>query len=409
MSITTPEQFFDCLSDSGILSETDVQAARQMTAGLPDARTVAKRLANQGFLSRWQALQVLAGKLPAYLGKYKLLDQLGASETGAAFLAEHEQMERRVVVKVVNRKGLQAKDALDQFLDEARHLAAIDHRNMIHVFDVDSTGGQYYLVLEYVEGESLQSFVDRHGPLAFDAAAGYIALSASALAEAHQQQIWHHRLQPDRLLLDMHGELKVLDIGLARLADPQEDQRRASDQESGDVDYVAPEQATGKNKVDHRADVYALGCCFYFLLTGQVPYGQGNRAQRLKARLRPTAPDVRELRPDTPQELAEICAQMMATQPRQRLSIEQVGRQLGSWLKQQQAAQLSATALNEPPATIPAAAGKNGEEPQAFPILGDTEGRSRPTSAQVPDAGEEEDEEEELAELLDDDQNKKVW
>ncbi|MDH3719400.1 MAG: serine/threonine protein kinase, partial [Planctomycetota bacterium] len=333
MDIKTPEQFLDCLDDSGVLGKADLQAARETAAGLDDSKAVAQRLAKQGLLSRWQASQILAGKLPAHLGKYKLLDQLGVSKSGAAFLAEHEQMERRVVVKTITRADGQTDEAAHEFLDEARRLAGIDHRNIIHIFDVDRAGGQYYLVLEYVHGESLQRFVDRNGPLAYEAGAGYIALAASALAEAHQRGIHHHRLQPDRLLVDQHGELKILGMGVARLVDPQDDQRRTADVETGDVDYVAPEQATGKNKIDQRTDVYVLGCCLYFVLTGQVPYPEGTRAQRLKARLRRTAPDIRDLRPETPARLAEICARMMATQPRERLTAEQAGRQLNEWLK----------------------------------------------------------------------------
>ncbi len=139
-------------------------------------------------------------------------------------------------------------------------------------------------------------------------------------------------------MVDAHGQLKVLDIGLAQLIDPEQDARSAIEAEIDDVDFLAPEQATGKNKVDQRADVYALGCCLFYLLSGEVPYPEGDTQSRIRARVRKTPIDVRKVRSDTPDALAEVCAKMMTTQPRERVTGQKACRVLEAWLKENRSA-----------------------------------------------------------------------
>ncbi|MFP6668872.1 MAG: protein kinase, partial [Pirellulales bacterium] len=339
MAVTTREEFFVALSGAKLLPADRLFDAEEAVAGKTEPVTVARELVRKGFLSRWQAAQILVEKLPRHLGKYLLIDMLDTGESGAVFLAEHEQMSRRVILKAVSRKEGDSSTSVREFLDEAQLIATLDHRNIIHIFDVDKEDETFYLVMEYVEGENLQELVDRDGALPVDRAVSYIFQTASGLAHAHQNEIHHHGIKPDRLLVDEKDELKILDIGIAKLVDPNEETSGRANKNSKpeDVDYVAPEQATGKNKFDHRADIYSLGCSFYFLLTGQAPYPEGTTGERLKARIRKAPPSVVEIRSDVPDEIAELCASMMATQPRERIaSAGEVADRCEDWLKANQ-------------------------------------------------------------------------
>jgi serine/threonine-protein kinase len=339
MAVTTQQEFFVALAEAKLLSTKRLSEAEEAAAGKTEPTAVARELVHKGILSRWQAAQVLAKKLPQHLGKYLLIDMLDSSETGAVFLAHHEQMNRRVILKAVSRKKGDTNTSVREFIDEAQSIATLDHRNITHIFDVDKEDSTFYLVMEYVPGENLQELVEREGALPIDRAVSYVAQAASGLAHAHLNDIHHHGIKPDRLLVDEKGELKILDIGIAKLVDPDEETsgRASKNSRPEDVDYVAPEQATGKNKVDQRADIYSLGCTFYFLLTGQAPYPAGTTEERLKARIRKTPPSVAKHRPDVPDEIAELCASMMATQPRERVSaIDEVAGRCQDWLKAHQ-------------------------------------------------------------------------
>ncbi|MEK6247262.1 MAG: protein kinase, partial [Planctomycetales bacterium] len=175
--------------------------------------------------------------------------------------------------------------------------------------------------------------VSNEGPLPFHAAAGYVALAADALAHAHEQGIEHHGVRPDRLRLDQKGELKFLDIGVAGLVDPNQESS-IQYKDPFEVDYLSPEQATGKNKVDYRADIYSLGCTLFFLVTGRPPYSGGTIEKRLRARIRKQPRRITKFQPNAPKGIVDICARMMATQPRERITTASEVRQLlQNWLQ----------------------------------------------------------------------------
>ena len=170
----------------------------------------------------------------------------------------------------------------------------MDHRNIVRAYDVDNDGDIHYLVMEYVDGRDLQQMVKEDGPLDYAAAADYIRQAAEGLAHAHQAGLIHRDVKPANLLVDQKNVVKVLDLGLARFTDEDRASLTVAYDENvlGTADYLAPEQAIDSHGVDARADIYSLGCSFYFLLTGHPPFPDGTLPQRLMAHQKQPPPSI---------------------------------------------------------------------------------------------------------------------
>ncbi len=333
MAITTVEGFIEALEKSGLLEEAQLAEARQIASQAADAKSLARALVQKGLLSRWQAAQLLAGRTSVFfLGKYKLIEMLGRGGMGGVFLAHHTMMNRQVALKVISKQIAQDPAALEQFLAEARAIAALDHPNIVRAYNVDCEDGRYYLVMEYVEGKDLQRLVEEEGPLDFQKVADYIRQAAEGLAHAHQRNLIHCDIKPSNLLITEDGVVKILDLGLARLAAKETKQKTADPRLVGTVDYQAPELAMGNRQVDARSDIYSLGCTMFFLLTGRPPFGEGTLHERIVKHQTQPPPDIAALRPGTPKNLAAICRKMMAKKPENRFqSVEQVSKLLAQW------------------------------------------------------------------------------
>jgi WD40 repeat protein len=229
-------------------------------------------------------------------------------------------MRRRVALKVLPAEVVNEPGVLERFRREARAVAALDHPNIVRAFDFRQEGALHFLVMEYVEGASLQELVNRQGPLPIAQACAYIQQAALGLQHAHEAGLVHRDIKPANLLVDRAGVVKILDLGLARYGPEGESLTKKFDEGAvrGTADYIAPEQALNLHNVDGRADVYSLGATLYALLAGQPPFHEGTVAQKLlwHQMLEPTS--LRELRPQVPEELAEVVAGMMAKDPADR-------------------------------------------------------------------------------------------
>jgi len=333
MGVTSTEQFLGVLEKSELLEGEQLEKARQIAQAHAHPKTAARALVQEGLLSRWQAGQLLAGRSSFLLNKYKLIDLLGRGGMGSVFLAQHCTMNRRVALKVVSREIAEDPAALERFLNEARAIASLNHPNIVQAYSVDNEGSRYYIVMEYVDGPDLRRLVRDKGPLDYRRAADYVRQVAEGLAHAHAQKIIHCDIKPSNLLINSQGVVKILDMGLARLAGhgpTPSDERPESIQ--GSVDYLAPEQARAEGPVDHRADIYALGCTLYFLLTGQPPFPEGTVPERLMKHQSSEPPNVAQLRPDVPAELAAVCRKMMAKKPEDRYqTAQEVVEALSRW------------------------------------------------------------------------------
>lgn len=333
MAVTTSESFLAVLQKSKLLTREQLGQARSAAGQIADAKAFARKLVERGLLTRWQAGQLLAGRSAFFLGKYKLIDLLGRGGMGSVFLVEHTTMNRPVALKIIAKNLGKDPESLERFFTEARAIAALNHPNIVHAYDVDSEGERYYIAMEFVQGQDLQRMVEARGPLDFAQAADYIRQAAEGLAHAHQRDMVHCDIKPANLLTSRQGVVKILDMGMARLVG--RDRGPAAEQDErvlGTVDYLAPEQALDSPQMDHRADLYSLGCTLYFLLTGRPPFPEGTLHERiLKHQTQQPRPIV-ELRPDAPKDLVEICRKMMAKEPDDRFQTAgEVAGVLAEW------------------------------------------------------------------------------
>ncbi len=316
----TPESFLELLQKSKLLTAEKFAAARELAREVQskDPRALAKSLVLKDLLTRWQAAHLLAGRSSFFMGKYKLIDQIGRGGMGGVFLVEHTMMNRTAALKVISRQLGKDPALLERFLTEARTIAALDHANIAHAYDVDKEGDRYYLVMEYIEGHDLQRLVDEEGPLDCEQAADFVRQAAEGLAHAHAKGMVHCDIKPANLLVNRQGVVKILDMGMARLVGRGRNGSDSDDRFMGTVDYMAPEQALDSPNLDHRVDIYSLGCTLYFLLTGQAPFPEGSIHERIVKHQTQEPRAIRELRPEVPKDLVEICRKMMAKEPADR-------------------------------------------------------------------------------------------
>ena len=292
-------------------------AALQHSAVLPSKpEEFARLLVRDGFLTSFQADHLLRGRRPKFIiGKYLILDRIGAGGMGAVYLCEHLQLERQVALKVLPADQVQDAGALARFMREAQAVAALNHPNIVRAYDVDVEGSTYFLVMEYVDGVNLQDLITRHGPLDPIRAAHYVSQSAAGLQHAHQAGLVHRDIKPANLLVSRTGVVKVLDLGLARFFHDDEDtvtKEHSGQAILGTADYLSPEQGRNSHDVDIRADIYSLGATFYFLLAGKAPFAEGTLNQKLIWHQMKAPTPVQQLRPDVPAAMAAVVSRMMA-------------------------------------------------------------------------------------------------
>jgi serine/threonine protein kinase len=327
--LNTIDELLQTIGRSGLLERPRLDAHLHQLTGegpLPDQpAALARLLVRDGLLTAFQANLLLAGKWQGFvlLGKYKLMDVIGSGGMGKVFLCEHMMLRRLVAVKVLPRAKTENPLAVERFYREARAVAALDHPNIVRAFDVDRDGMLHFLIMEYVDGSSLETVVSMHGPMDIGRAAHYIRQAALGLQHAHQAGWVHRDIKPANILLARDGTIKILDMGLARLFTDDNDNLTKQHGENavlGTADYIAPEQAVSSHEVDIRADIYSLGGTFYFLLTGQPPFHEGSMAQKLIWHQMRQPKSVLALRPEVPPDLAAIVARMLAKDPNDRFA-----------------------------------------------------------------------------------------
>jgi eukaryotic-like serine/threonine-protein kinase len=290
--------------------------------GQVDPERISAGLVNAGMITNWQSKNLLAGKSRGFfLGSYRLLRPLGMGGMGVVYLAEHKVMQRRMALKILPRAAMADKTRVSRFEAEARAAAQLDHSNIVRAYDFSTAGGKSFIAMEYVEGVDLHRIVDRDGAMSPQAALDAISQAADGLAHAHERGIVHRDIKPSNLLMRHDGVLKVSDMGLARIGMQTDGSLTMENPSSmmGTADFLAPEQALDSHTVDGRADIYALGCTLYYLMTGKPPYPGGTLAQRIAKHQTAPPADIRRVRPDCPAAIAELAMHMMAKRPEDRV------------------------------------------------------------------------------------------
>ena len=259
-------------------------------------------------------------------GRYRVERVLGYGGMATVYLAWDEELDRPVGVKVL-ADNLSADDAFrTRFLREARAAARLNHANVVSVLDAGEDSGRPYIVMEYVEGETLADALRRRGRFSADEAVALALQACAGLAHAHAAGLVHRDVKPQNLLLRNDGTLKVADFGIVRAAEAT--QLTATGTVLGTAAYLAPEQATGSD-VTEAADVYALGAVLYELLTGRTPYGSESVSDLVRKQAGEPVTAVRELAPDVPPGVEAVVTRALAPHPESRpSSAEELARAL---------------------------------------------------------------------------------
>jgi len=326
MAVASGKSFIALLERSGIVAPQDLDSALQTLDNSTgdtalELESLQRHLVESGLITQWHCEKLAAGKYKGFfLGKYKLMRHLGTGGMSTVYLAENKITGQRRAIKVLPRKQVSNKSFLERFYREARAAAALNHPNIVRVYDISAKENTHYMVMEYVEGIDLYALVKRDGPLPFDAALPYVRQAAIGLQHAHQRNLVHRDIKPANLLLSENGQVKILDLGLALLAAEDEESLTVMHNERvmGTADYLSPEQAVNSHEVDHRTDIYSLGCTLYFLLTGQPPFPEGTLAQRIAMHQTRDPQAITELRQDCPVAVAQFCQRMMQKKPEDR-------------------------------------------------------------------------------------------
>ena len=255
--------------------------------------------------------------------KYILQERIGAGGMGTVYLARHARLTSRLYAIKFIKPGLVGKNVQQRFEAEIDALEKIQHPNFVFAHDAGRFRDIIYLVMEFVDGFSLSEILDEHSKLPFPAAAEIIRQTAAGLQHAHDQGLVHRDIKPSNLVLSKDGTVKILDLGLARFCDPNENHGLTGTfQILGTPDYMSPEQCRSSVSVDIRSDIYSLGCTLYRLITGKAPFGDAEHssiANKIAAHLtekpKPVQSFVSEI---IPNDFVDILNKMLAKKPDER-------------------------------------------------------------------------------------------
>jgi serine/threonine protein kinase len=292
------------------------------------------------------------------LGKYRVLEHIAAGGMAAVYKAVDETTGAVVALKVLPPALAERDIALERFRQEATVGIRLRHEHIVALYEITHSQDTHFLVMEFVEGITLQQHIDQHGPLEPGLARTILLQIVSALDHAHQAGVIHRDIKPSNILLtDVDGKTvaKLADLGLSRETTDDDQFRLTREGHTvGTVDYMSPEQARDSRAADIRSDIYSLGCTLFHMLAGKPPFAEGTLTERLMRHATVEAPELGMMRPGIPADLAAICRRMLAKRPEQR---QQTPAEL--WL----ALSREGTAAAEagPTVVIPSTARKSGD------------------------------------------------
>jgi serine/threonine protein kinase len=256
--------------------------------------------------------------------KYRLIKLLGKGGMGAVYLAEHRMLDKWIAIKTINPTLVDDSEMLERFKRERKMAAKLEHPNIVRAYDADTAGNLHLLIMEYVEGRDLNRVIEKKGTLSVPHAINYGIKIAQGLQHAHEMGLTHRDIKPLNILLTPKGQIKILDFGLASLA---QDSNRSSVLGAtgqftmmGTPDYMPPEQAVDAKNADARSDIYSLGCTLYFMLTGAPPFtpASGTALAIIVAHQQQAPRLVNEIRRDVPADFAAVIDSMLAKDPKDR-------------------------------------------------------------------------------------------
>jgi len=296
------------------------------------------------------------------LGRYEIVAPLGSGGMGEVYRARDPRLERDVAIKVLPERFATDRDLKLRFEREAKAAAALSHPHICSIFDVGVEGGFHFIVMEYLDGETLADRMAR-GLLPLQSSIEYAVQVVDALAEAHRHGVVHRDLKPSNMMVVRSG-IKLLDFGVAKFrASPLDDDGSASTRSLdtgrgvllGTLQYMAPEQLSGRG-ADASADVFSVGVVLYELITGVAPFAADSRAGVIAAILDREPPPASSFNAHIPIGLTRLVADCLEKQPRRRPTTEEATERLRT-ISSAPEARLAASAAR--PIEAPAISGRH--------------------------------------------------
>ena len=249
-----------------------------------------------------------------FAGRYRLERKLGGGGMADVWLAEDQELGRKVAIKMLHDRYANDTQFVERFRREATHAAGLSHPNVVSIFDRGEAGGSYFIVMEYVEGRTLKELIVTRGPCPVPVAISYVRQVLAALRYAHRNGIVHRDIKPHNVLVDHEGRVKVADFGIARAGSSQMTEAGSI---IGTAQYLSPEQARGA-PVDESSDLYSTGILLFELLTGQVPFTGETPVEIAMKHLSQVPPAPSSIRSEIPHDLDLVVLRALAKEPADR-------------------------------------------------------------------------------------------
>jgi len=305
------------------------------------------------------------------IGNFRILGKIGEGGMGTVFHGRDLMLERDVAIKSLRPELASNDEIVERFRIEAIALARLQHHNIANVFSFFAEDGQYYMVMEYVDGESLGQLTARRGALPWREAAGLIVQALRGLEHAHRAGVIHRDIKPANMMVAVDGSLKLMDFGIARILEKMRLTR--SGHLIGTLEYMSPEQVQGRD-VDARSDLYSLAVVLFELLTGRVPFSKGTDFEIMKAQIEEQPPPLHRFAAGLPAALEDILGRALAKDPARRypdadafrIALEKVLADAGPIAQAASAA--PATRLITTPDQIPADARDSAADPAVVAV-----------------------------------------
>lgn len=288
-------------------------------------------------------------------GRYKILDMIGGGGMANVYLAHDMILDRDVAVKMLRLDFANDEEFIRRFHREAQSATSLVHPNIVSIYDVGEEDSLYYIVMEFVDGQTLKQYIQQHSPLKVEQALDIMMQLTSAISHAHQNHIIHRDIKPHNILIDHYGNVKITDFGIAMALSATSITQTNS--VLGSVHYLSPEQARG-GMANRKSDIYSLGIVMFELLTGRLPFSGESAVSIALKHLQSETPSVRRWNPNIPQSVENIVLKATAKDPFHRYkNVEEMEEDLRTALDPDR--------MNEPKFIIPI----DDEATKAIPVI----------------------------------------